>query len=279
MKDAQCVRFLQWALPRLHLHWPGFRKVRRQACKRIARRLRDLGLADADDYRAYLEQHDEEWDRLDSLCRITISRFYRDRDVYATLAREVLPALARRAKRRDAPALRIWSAGCGSGEEPYTVRLVWALELEPQFPELAIEIIATDADPEMIRRARRACYGYSSLKDLPEAWRSRGFYRENNSYCLKPAYRRDIEFLQRDIRKARPPGRFDLVLCRNLVFTYFDPALQRATLTRLLAAMQEGGALVLGSHEKLPEGAAELSAWSEKHRIYRKGGRYGENSD
>ena len=77
MKDSDCVDFLQWALPRLGLRWPGFRKVRKQVCKRVDRRLRELGVPDAKTYRDFLEKHREEWSVLDSFCRIPISRFYR----------------------------------------------------------------------------------------------------------------------------------------------------------------------------------------------------------
>jgi chemotaxis protein methyltransferase CheR len=77
--DAECVDFLQWALPRLGLRWQGFRKVRRQVCRRVARRIAELGLADADAYRLYLERNPQEWDALAELCRVTISRFWRDR--------------------------------------------------------------------------------------------------------------------------------------------------------------------------------------------------------
>lgn len=75
MKDTECVEFLQWALPRLHMRWQGFRKVRGQVCKRIGRRIRELNLGEGADYRTYLESHPAEWSVLDDLCRITISRF------------------------------------------------------------------------------------------------------------------------------------------------------------------------------------------------------------
>lgn len=253
MKDEQCVQFLRWALPQLHMRWPGFRKVRTQVCKRVDRRLRNLGLADIEKYQTYLKEHPDEWVRLDPLCRITISRFYRDKGVFAALEQEVLPSLAHRVCERGDDVLRIWSAGCGSGEEPYTVAVLWAVELQAHFPEVSIDIVATDADPNMIRRARDACYKFGSLKDLPKSWRDRVFSQEDDAYCLKPDYKHNIEFLEQDIRQEQPKGRFDLVLCRNLAFTYFDDAVQLKVLRRIVAAMRDGAALVLGIHEKLPE--------------------------
>lgn len=270
MNDEQCVRFLQWSLPQLQMRWPGFRKVRKQVCKRLDRRIRELGLADIEEYQSYLEEHADEWVHLDSLCRVTISRFYRDKAAFAALAQEVLPSLVPAVHERGDAALRIWSAGCGSGEEPYTLAVLWAIEFHARFPEISIDIVATDADPEMIRRALDARYEFSSLKDLPESWRNQAFTRADETYCIKPEYQREITFLEQDIRQQQPRGRFDLVLCRNLVFTYYDDALQRQLLKRIIGVMHDGAALVLGVHEHVPDSAQALSLWLAKQHIYRK---------
>jgi hypothetical protein len=98
MTDANCVAFLQWALPRLGRRWAGYRKVRRQVCRRVSRRMGELGLGSFAEYRSHLEREPDEWPRLDALTNITISRFYRDRAVYDFLVgalvlgnREALP--------------------------------------------------------------------------------------------------------------------------------------------------------------------------------------------
>jgi chemotaxis protein methyltransferase CheR len=270
MKDEQCVRFLQWALPQLHMRWPGFCKVRKQVCKRVDARMRNLRLAGIDEYEAYLQDHADEWVELDALCRITISRFYRDQGVFVTLQQRVLPALAQQALERGDTRLRVWSAGCGSGEEPYTLAVLWATELQSKFPRVSIDIVATDADPNMMRRAGDACYKFGTLKNMPESWLNRAFELERDNYCLKPEYKRCVQLLEQDIRQERPGRRFDLVLCRNLVFTYFDEALQLEHLKRIVNAMHDGASLVIGIHENLPEGAEGLSVWFDEQRIYRK---------
>ncbi len=150
MKQAECVEFLQWCLPRLRMRWPGFRKVRSQVCKRIGRRLRELDLEDLDGYRRYLESHADEWARLDAMCRITISRFFRDRGVFEALETEVFPALATAARKRGDRALKIWSCGCASGEETYTVTMLWHTRIAPRYPDVGIEVTATDADPQSV---------------------------------------------------------------------------------------------------------------------------------
>jgi chemotaxis protein methyltransferase CheR len=269
MTDAQCVRFLQWALPQLRMRWDGFRKVRGQVKKRLTRRLRELGLPDIEAYRDYLRRHAGEWHKLDALCRITISRFYRDKGVYAALSQQVLPTLARAARQRRDKTLRVWSAGCGGGEEPYTISILWHLELRDRYPDLQIDIVATDADPAMLARAREDHYAFPSVKDLPASARGQAFEHAHGAYRLKPAYRRDITFLEQDIRNEQADGPFDLVLCRNLVFTYFDDALQSEISSRIVATMRDAAALVLGIHEQLPADTRELCPWFDKLRIYR----------
>ncbi len=128
--------------------------------------MHDLGLVEMRAYRTYLETHPDEWSRLDHFCRIPISRFYRDRGVFDRLAETVIPSLSRALLRRDRRELRCWSAGCASGEEPYTLRLMWAFRLQRWFPDIGLGVVATDADANLLRRAERACYAASSLKEL-----------------------------------------------------------------------------------------------------------------
>ena len=265
MNDAGCVTFLQWALPQLRLRWPGFRKVRRQVCRRIERRRHELGLPDLAAYRAHLERHPEEWAVLDGLCHVTSSRFYRDRGVFELLEREVVPELA-----RGREELRAWSAGCASGEEAYTLALLWELALAPRYPGLDFSVLATDVDDAVLARARKACYGPGSLKDLPADWRRRGLAPRDGLLCVRPEIKSRVTVLPHDVRTPAPEGPFDLALCRNLAFTYFDPELQLEVARLLAASLRPGGALVVGAHESLPAGADDLEPWPDAPCVYRK---------
>jgi chemotaxis protein methyltransferase CheR len=269
MKDAECVAFLQWALPRLGLHWPGFRKVRRQVCKRIARRIAELGLADVAAYRSHLESFAGEWQALASLCSVTISRFYRDREVFDCLGNAVLPALAAAACERGARCLECWSAGCASGEEPYTLAIQWRMALAARFPRLALHVLGTDIDARLLERARTACYRSGSLEALPAAWREQAFARRGNLLCLRDAFREAIELERQDLLAAAPQQKFDFVLCRNLAFTYFDAERARLALERIASRLREGGALVIGLHERLPQPAPEFEPWPGCRAIFR----------
>ncbi len=260
--------FLRWALPRLHMRWAGFRKVRRQLCKRLQRRLRALDLATLSDYRAYLTRVPGEWTQLDRFCRITISRFYRDREVYDHLCGPVLQTLAAAVRARDADTLKVWSAGCGRGEEPYTLAIAAHLA-QPSLTDLHLQIVATDVDAALLAAGRKACYRGSSLKDLPRAWTELAFEHNQNGYCLRTPYRQGVHWIEQDIRTAMPEARFDLILCRNLVFTYFDTTLQGELLPKLIDRLEPAGVLVIGKHEVLPEDAYALAEWFPRLGIYR----------
>jgi chemotaxis protein methyltransferase CheR len=265
-----CVEFLLWALPRLGLAWPGFRRVHRQVCRRIGVRLRTLRLPGPAAYRTYLDSHPEEWAILDSACRISVSRLARDRSVFELLARIVLPTLAEQALARGAAELRCWSAGCASGEEPYSLSILWRLELAPRFPGLRLSVVATDVDADLVGRARIARYRKSSLREVPPGWIEAAFDRTGQSFALRPEYREGVELRCEDIRDRVPEGPFDLILCRNVAFTYFEARLQRRTLERLLGVLRPGGALLIGLKERLPEGATGVAGWVPHLGIYRR---------
>ena len=244
--------------------------MRKTVCKRVARRCAALGLSGPEAYRSRLEADPAEWARLEAMCRIPISRFYRDRGVFDRLGRDVLPVMAAQAVEEGRGAVSCWSAGCASGEEPYSLAIIWRLAVEPRFPDVALEVLASDAEAHMLARAEAACYDAGSLRDLPAGWRDRATVFDGRRYCLRPAFREGVRFRLQDIRRARPAGPFDLVLCRNLVFTYFDLDLQIALLRRIAARLRPGGYLVVGAHERLPDDAAGLVPLDGSVPIYRK---------
>lgn len=260
MKDTDCVTFLQWALPRLGLRWPGYRRVRGQVCKRVDRRIQALKLSGLAAYKTYLSEHAAEWTALETLCSIPISRFYRDRVVFDALGEQIFPELAKRAILRAPAVVHCWSAGCAAGEEPYTVSLLWDQRVAPSYPQTRLAIVATDVDEHLLERARAACYAWSSLRELPPVWIDRAFDRRNDLYCLREHWKMCIEFRRQDIRLEQPPGEFDLILCRNVAFTYFSEAVQRDVLARIAQRLRPDGLLVIGRHESLPSGACLLPA-------------------
>ena len=269
MKDAEVRALLQRALPRLGLRWVGFRNVSGQVCKRIGRRIAALGLADVSAYEARLQADAAEWRVLERLCAITISRFHRDAPMWQRLRADVLPTLADAALAAGESKLCCWSVGCASGEEPYTLSILWALELAQRYPALRLRILATDAGEEVLARARSARYAAASLSELPATWREGAFAPVAGLLQLREPFRAPVELRRADVRRDLPEDTFRLILCRNVVCTYFDEQLQRETLQRLLSRLAPGGALVIGLQERLPADT-ELGAGHAEVGIYRR---------
>ena len=270
MDDRGCTAFLQWALPQRDVRWRGFRKVRRQVCKRLNRRVRELGLGDLEAYRSRLEADPAEWRAFDDCCHITISRFFRDRGMFEALRTCVLPDIAARIA-REARVARIWSAGCASGEEPYTLKIIWDCEVTRSFPDARVSIVATDVDEAVLARARQGCFEPTSLRELPPKFVEQAFDRVGPLHCIKTQYREGVEFLHQDLRKESPAPLFDLILCRNVAFTYFAVSIQQLVLARIIGRLAPHGYLAIGTHERLPNIQPSLSPLSGAPGILQRG--------
>ncbi len=265
MKDDDFIDFLQWALPRLDKRWSGFRKPRGQVKKRVKSRLEELGLSSLDAYRQRLEREPEEWEVLDEMARVTISQFYRNRGTWDFLRDVVLDELIAQARAADRDVLRAWSAGCASGEEPYTLRIMWDLGFSDS--GLGLEIAASDLDPHMVDRARRARYPETSVRDMPVDWVAQAFDREDNEVILRERFR-EVEYRVEDVTESMPDGPFDLVFCAYTVFIYYEEHVGQHFLERLSHRVVPGAALVVGAHESPPD-SPHLQRWDESGDVYR----------
>jgi chemotaxis protein methyltransferase CheR len=250
--------------------WPGFRRVRRQVCKRIGWRLRELHLGDLDAYRHYLEDHSAEWRILDGLCWIPISRFGRDWSVFEYMGSTVLPSLCEGATTGGHDSIDCWSVGCARGEEPYTLAAVWDFIVAPSWPRLSISILATDIDAAQIDRAKLGLFKQSSIRELPIGWRDRMFAVTAGGFQIRPDLQKAVRFAVEDLRRVVPQATFDLILCRNLVLTYFDEEQRHRAIDRLIDCLRPGGVLVVGARERLPADIAGVAPWIKEQGIYRR---------
>jgi len=241
------AEFLRRVLPPLGLApKPHHRRALR---RKLARRLEGLGLSEWADYAALVERDAAERAALAPLLTVTISRFWRNRAFWECLAEIVLPGLCA----GEEP--RAWSCGCASGEEPYSLAILWR-EVCSQRP---LNLLATDLDPAVLARAAEGLYQAGSLRELPPPLRERYFAQELGGLRLGPEIRAAVTFRRHDLlREEMPEGGFDLILCRNLAFTYFGPRAQVEVARRLAAALRPGGWLAVGRKERLPEGVAGL---------------------
>ncbi len=234
--------------------------------RRIAARVRACGFYAASPYLARLETDEAELDALLAAITINVSQFFRNPSTFQVLERQVLPALVRQARAAGERRLRLWSVGCASGEEPYSLAL---LAEELQGPGLEIEIWASDISAPVLDRAIAGYYDEQRLAEVPEALRTRYFVAEGDGYRLREEIRRRVRFQQQDILGEEDFPRANLILCRN-VLIYFSRADQERILRRFAATLEPGGYLVLGRAEILLGEIRELfAAEHPDERIFR----------
>jgi chemotaxis protein methyltransferase CheR len=189
------------------------------------------------------------------LCRISISRFYRDHSVFDYLEAHAVPELAAGVEILPDRRFRVWCIGCAAGKEVYTLQLLWEL-LQSDFPAVDFNVLGTDVDANQIERARIACYPESTLRELPDRLRQTGFEKRDGELCLLAQFKNRVEFRIQDIRREVPNELFSLILCRNVAFTYFAEEEQVVLSKTIHASLSPGGLLVLGKHEQVPAKAA-----------------------
>ena len=239
--------FLKAACDGYELDW---RKYRRHASRRhLDERLRQLEMAGYEQYLERLQGDPTEAALLPDLLRVTVSRFFREREHWDFLRDTVVPKLL---AARGGEPLRAWCAGCCNGEEPFSLALTLTL-LSQTGPIVAADakIIATDIDSTVLARAKVGVYGKSSLREVPPELLDRFFTRKGNEYRIDDSVREMVSFRQHNIRIDEPPPEIDLLLCRYLVFTYFTGERRLRTAASLYRALVPGGVLMVGRKDRL----------------------------
>ena len=238
--------FLREVASVLGLQWRPFQ--RRGVKRKIERRIAEIGLSDFEEYLLVVEKNPQERKHLSKILTVTISRFFRDKEVFETLSQSVIPVLLK----EDRKELRIWSVGCASGEEPYSFSILWKEKFEKAWPQVRLSVLATDIDETMLERAREGKYRKSSLKEMPEETLVNFFKTPNGFYVIDSAIRESVEFKRHDILHDQPFSRMDMVFCRNLAFTYFSKESQMEVLREIALSLKEKGYLVIGKDEFIP---------------------------
>jgi chemotaxis protein methyltransferase CheR len=238
--------------------------------RRIAMRIRACGHHAVAPYLQLLRHNQGEMDRLLATLSIHVSHFFRNPSTFTTLQRHILPELLQQTAQQNRP-LRIWSAGCAGGEEPYSLALLLA-ELLPSGQGLSL--LGTDISPAVLEQARAGLYDRSRLAEVPAAVLQRYFCAEGEKLGLRAEIRRLVVFRQHNLlqEEERFPAA-DLVLCRN-VMIYFSRAEQEKILSRFAAVLPEHGFLVLGKAETMVgAGCNYFQVECATERIYRRNDR------
>lgn len=217
--------------------------------RRIAKRLRACKVKDFHSYLQRLEMDRDELDTLLATISIHVSHFFRNPDTFRILEQKILPDLCRRARAAGRTELTLWSAGCASGEEPYSLAL---LIDDMAAIDLDIRILATDVSEPVLEVARAGHFDVTHLQEVPLETVEKYFFYENGRYQLIERVREKVEFRRHNIMTSSDYPNADLILCRN-VLIYFTRQEQERILARFATALPEQGTLVLGRSETMVE--------------------------
>ena len=215
--------------------------------RRLSRLMATAGCKTLKEYLGHLTSHPEGYQRLISTFLIKVTEFFRDPALFAYLRENVLPEIVEHA-RANRSELRLWSAGCATGEEAYTLAIMLAELLGDDADAIPVRIFATDLDADAVAFARRGIYPASALKDMPADLLNKHFTHVDGAFQIKKRIRNLTVFGEYDLGQRAPFPRIDLVLCRN-VLIYFTKELQQRTLQLFAFSLRPGGYLVLGKSE------------------------------
>ncbi|WP_237058796.1 chemotaxis protein CheB [Loktanella sp. M215] len=233
--------------------------------RRIAVRMSILGLAKSADYLHHLINDPQEAEKLFSSILINVTSFFRDDDVFDALRESIIPDLV--SSVGAGGDLRVWVAGCSTGEEAYSLAIILSEAMERQNIWPRVSIFATDIDEDALRTARRGEYGDEIAGRMPSATLQRYFRARATGFVVTDAIRNMVRFSNQSLIKDPPFSQLDLICCRN-VLIYFEKPLQTSVINSFHYGLREGGTLVLGNSEAINKGDALFDEISRHLRIF-----------
>ena len=265
--DPNFERLLEFVRDTRGFDYTGYRRP--TLMRRFQKRMQAVGAEDWAAYRQYLVQHPEEFVELFNTILINVTGFFRDRATWDLVEAEVIPRLLEE-RPGDAP-IRVWSAGCASGEEPYTVAMLLAEALGEDAFRRRVKIYATDIDEDALAEAREASYSLKDLEQVPPALRERYFVPNHHGFAFRNDLRRVVIFGRNDLHHDPPISRVDVLVSRNTLM-YFGSEVQERILANFYFALSRGGFLIVGKAEALQNGRNFFTPYDLKRRIFVKDG-------
>jgi two-component system, chemotaxis family, CheB/CheR fusion protein len=241
--------------------------------RRIERRMRVRQIDSLQSYAELLVDDGSEARQLQREFLINVTRFFRDTAVFEHLRRDLVPALVRQA-RQNGREIRVWSVGCSTGEEAYSLALLFREQIDRHRSgeELSVKIFASDVDSEAIEQASPGVFSGTVVSEAPPDLVERYFVRRDETFTIHRSVRDLVVFARHNALEDPPLTRMDVVLCRNLLI-YLEPEAQQHILRRLSFALHPGGTLILGSSETVGEMVDRFEIVDRRLRIYRSRGR------
>lgn len=216
--------------------------------RRVGHRMRCINIDSYQHYLQYLQCHEQEHLALLSDVLINFTNFFRDRQVWTYLETEIIPRIITN-KQPDEP-IRVWSAGCASGAETYSLAILLAEALGIEQFRQRVRLYGTDVDADAVMQSRKGCYSARAVEAIPAALLEQYFEQTTDGYLWRTDLRRSIIFRCHDLLQAPPLPRIDLLVCRN-TFIYFTESAQIRALVRFHFSLKNNGFLVLGQSENL----------------------------
>jgi len=235
--------------------------------RRIRKRMMDARASSYIDYQDLLETSADEYNLLFNTILINVTGFFRNGEVWTFLQREVVPELI--ATLDPAEEIRVWSAGCSSGEEAYSLAMVFAETLGLDECVERVKIYGTDIDEEALRDARAGLYPAKALDPVPEHLREKYFEPSGSQFAVRQDLRKRMIFGRHDITSDAPISRLHMLVCRNTMM-YFNVEAQSQIIDRFHFALRDGGFLFLGKAEMLLTAGDRFAAYSIRQRIFRR---------
>lgn len=232
---------------------------------RLERRMGILQINKIEEYLSVLKKSDEELAKLCTDLLIGVTSFFRDNDAFKYLQKHVVEKLILNGEINE--EIRIWDVACSSGEEAYSLAILFSEALEHFNSEVTVKIFATDVDHQAIADASIGTYTKESLQDINPDWIKKYFIQQKDKYTICPKIRRMVLFAVHDITKDPAFSSLDLIVCRN-VLIYFQHAAQKRIISTLHFALNRSGFLFLGPSETLGDYASQFRTISETYKIY-----------
>jgi two-component system, chemotaxis family, CheB/CheR fusion protein len=239
--------------------------------RRISKRMESEKVPSFPEYREYLEQHPDEFVQLFNTILINVTSFFRDEVAWDYLRREVVPRIVEQHDGGDG-YIRLWSTGCATGEEAFSLAMVFAEELGEDAYKARVKIYATDIDDDALTTGRHAEYNPKQLEPVPADLHKRYFEPRNGNYAFRGDLRRSVIFGRHDLIQDPPISRISLLLSRNTLM-YFDVATQHRILANFHFSLLDGGYLFLGKSEALAARSDLFAPVDVKRRVFTKAGR------
>lgn len=249
-----------------------FRQYRHKCLKRrIVLRMSELKLNSFFEYDSFLKKNIPEYEKLLNTIAINVSEFFRNPETFKAVREQIMPLIIEHKKRIGSQVLRVWSAGCATGEEPHSLAIMLKeIKLNNRL-NWTMNIFATDIDEDALRKANKGCYGATALKNLTSIQIERYLIKNSEKeYAVKPEFKSMIKFMTHNMINDNPLERIDLIFCRN-VSIYFNKGLQEKVFRNFYRSLTENGYLVCGKAEILI-GVAEglFDRINLRERIFKK---------